>query len=122
MGDQVRREFIRDTVEQRLILKLAFSCPDVRALKQHLIAPLLQRHIVIVRHPVISVNNKPLCKQWLGEIKAEKTAVPVMRMRFKKSSFVLQLVTWTRQHVGTQFHFDLQRFNFFFERPVFFHL
>lgn len=73
VDNHIGSEFIRDTIEQRLIFNHAFSGCEVRVLQQHLVATLLEGDIVVVGHPVIPANMDPFIQQQLGKMEANKS-------------------------------------------------
>ena len=68
MDDHLRLKVIRHPVEQGRILQLPFGGREIRMVQQHLVAALFEPDVVIVRHPVIALHQKPLGQQQLRQM------------------------------------------------------
>ena len=62
----------RQRAEPLEILQHAFGAGEMRVLEQHLVAALLDPHIVVIGHPVIADDAKTFVQQQLREVKPDE--------------------------------------------------
>ena len=73
VDDHLRPLRLAQRTEQRCVLQLAFDRVEMRVLKQHLVPPVLERHVIIIRHAVESYDAKPVTQQQVSEVIADET-------------------------------------------------